>query len=229
MRDTCLRAAERPDHPPGTPLLTGRYGWCLQKKDARRQFQDDGSGEQDPEFGWVLKEKAIDWEDDNPLYMDGVSMNCLGCAKCEACVVALHPKADQFAHVAIFDLGQLNHELGEGMLVRALYDPDPDPPGIENPCHYVIRPKGRSLEDLAEALRMWSKKLRHHEVPPPRRPGEPPPNFVPPKKPPTRPEQRVQELAEKHAYERVLTIKVKVWPPTPRTLPGDGTQSSAEP
>jgi hypothetical protein len=212
MRDDCLRKAVKPNLKKGDAVSNGRFGWCLEKGDVRRQFQEDGKDAEEPIFGWVIKEKVLVWDEERPLYADGVSMNCLTCSRSEVCAVAFHPKPDKFKHLAVFDLEQLNLALGEKMPVRALYDPDP-PDVPPNPCHFVVRPEGRPLSDLAVAIQMWSSDLRHHK-------GQNNKPFNPPKTPP-KPEsaEAARELSEKTEYEKVLLIAVNVWPPPAEPAP----------
>ncbi len=207
MQDECLRDAIRPSLKKGEPVSKGRFGWCVVKADVRRQFLEDGTGTEEPVYGWVLKEKALAWTERLPLYSDGVSMNSLACSRCEVCAVALHPSAEKFKHLVVFDLEQLNLALGEDMPVHALYDPDP-PDVPQNPCHFLVRPIGRDVDDLAEAIKGWSETLRHHKGQDENKPFNPP--KTPPK--PGSPEA-IRELDDKARYEKVLLIAFNVWPP----------------
>jgi len=109
-----------------------------------------------------------------------------------------------FQHVVVIDLGELSRALN--MPIVAKYDPDPD--GTQNPCHYLMLPTDKSVDDLAVAIRLWSDRIfkANRKIP-----------------------QDVAKAArEKAEYERVFTIEPDVAasaaPSPPPQAPGGPSQ-----
>lgn len=204
MRADCLKQAVRPNLAPKAIVKEGTFARCLEPRDVGRRFERDGADP--PDFGWRLNLRAIDWKASNEQTSDGVSVNCLDCSCTPACAVALHPQADGFAHVVIINIAELSKAIGIPVVAR--YDPDPD--GFENPCHYLLQPRGKSIDDMAQELRTWAEEI-----------------FKSNRKVPKTPADQQKAIEQKAAYERVLSIRPNVYPPQSKSE-SNGAPSSSQ-
>lgn len=183
-RYECIRGAKRPKISPYDHVKAGRFIRNLEPDRVANRFPKDGKP---PKFGYRLRPNKWRWDDRSET--DGLSVNCEECTGNSRCSVLFHPTPDRFQHVVIIDLEGLAKALG--FEIVAIYDPDPG--GTENPCHFNLRPIGKTIEDLRIAINSWNDTV-----------------CSPMKLLPASDDLVVKAVLQREEYERVFKVELDV-------------------
>lgn len=182
-RCVCLQQAKAPNFQHYEPVSVGMYIRNLEPDKLSNRFEKDGKP---PRFGYRVRPNKWRW--DWKTEKDGLSVNSKECAGALRCSILFHATPERFQHVVIIDIAALSQALG--IPVVAVYDPNPE----QNPCHFNLRPVGKTIQELITRLTEWNERVCAHV-----------------KKLPADAELVVSAERDRDAYERVFKVVVDVY------------------
>ncbi|QDV56998.1 hypothetical protein [Rosistilla oblonga] len=141
-RDGCIEGQQPPDLEKGDTVTRGRFLRNLKKKgEATKRYP--GDNDENPLYGLKLSTKF--WK--NASGNGDMSINEQACVSSDVCSIEIHPNSQQYYHVAVLNLAEINRVMGEHIFV-AQYLPLKDPPHGPNACHFELLPLNGSTQSL---------------------------------------------------------------------------------
>jgi len=126
----------------GDAIHAGVFVRNLKKTDdVTKRYENDDT--ESPLYGFKLTGKF--WRNANKT--GDMSINLRDCVRSDDCSIAIHPNAEDFYHVARFDLAQVNTILPLHPFA-AQYDPLIEPPDGPNKCHFVLLPTEGTTQSI---------------------------------------------------------------------------------
>jgi hypothetical protein len=126
----------------GAHRREGSFYRCLKSGEVVRRYAKDSAAE----FGFRVRPDKWRWqEDEND---QGLSVSCSVCSASVNCAIHLHPKPSLFVHVVEIDVAALSDAIEIPLVAQ--FDPVEESP--QNPCHFLLLPTDRLVEDVRMAL-----------------------------------------------------------------------------
>ena len=141
-RSECVSQQKARDLDRGRAISSGVFARNLKKKqEISKRYEKDS--DETPEFGYKLTQKF--WN--NAINQNDMSFNLYACVCSNVCSIAVHPHADQYYHVAHFDLTAINQAIPDHSFT-CQYDPIDGAPDGPNLCHFELVPLEGSTQSL---------------------------------------------------------------------------------